>query len=500
MDHCTPEKAGISSRDVLNFYRALDKKHLSTHSVIMARGDCIFTECNYRPFTPEFKHRMYSVSKTFVSMAIGFCRQDGLLSLDDRFGAFFPEYDGDERLMNATLRDMLLMRTPFESGIDWFYSGASDRNDVYFAKHSDCYAGTHFQYDSPAAYMLGVIVERLTGKPFMEYLKEKVLTDIGFSSDAYCLKVPGGHSFSDSGVMCTPRDLLLFARFVQNGGTFGGRRYLDEEYIAEATEMRPNGDYGFEAHDTHGYGYFIWGAPEGCFAMLGMGNQIALCDKKHDFTFVMTSDNQGNPHNYEQIFDALYSNIIDKLGDSTLPADKTAQYELSAYISSAKLFCLPGAVSSPFVGRISGKEFVCDENVMKISRFSLTFSDNTGRFDYTDAYGRKEFVFGFGHNEFGKFPQDDMPDMTATLPCPGNRYDAAFSADWQSERQLRVRVQIIDKYFGNLAIVFGFTDENHVSVVMTKTAEAFLDEYRGVMNAKANNITDIRTESARNAT
>ena len=61
----------------------------------------------------------------------------------------------------------------------------------------------------------------------------------------------------------------------------------------------------------------------------------------------------------------------------------------------------------------------------------------------------------------------------------------AFSADWPNEYTLRVRVQIIDKYFGNLAILFGFKDPRRVSVRMTKAAEAFLNEYEGVMNATA---------------
>ena len=68
---------------------------------------------------------------------------------------------------------------------------------------------------------------------------------------------------------------------------------------------------------------------------------------------------------------------------------------------------------------------------------------------------------------------------------PGHTYRAAFSADWPEERKLRIRVQIIDKYFGNLGIVFGFRDEKNVSVRMVKNAENFLDEYKGTMNAHA---------------
>ena len=117
MRHCTPERAGISSSDVLNFYKFIDGCHLSTHSVLMARGNEIFTECYYAPFNKDFKHRMYSVSKSFVSIAIGFCEQDGLLSLDDPLAKYFEEYlEGkpEEYRPISTIREMLTMETSIE--------------------------------------------------------------------------------------------------------------------------------------------------------------------------------------------------------------------------------------------------------------------------------------------------------------------------------------------------------------------------------------------------
>ncbi|MBQ7901190.1 MAG: serine hydrolase, partial [Clostridia bacterium] len=88
----TPEEAGISSKRVLEFIKTLDSYKLRTHSIIMARGDKIFAEGYYAPFDKDFKHRMYSVSKSFVAMAVGLAEQEGLLSLDDRFMDYFPEY------------------------------------------------------------------------------------------------------------------------------------------------------------------------------------------------------------------------------------------------------------------------------------------------------------------------------------------------------------------------------------------------------------------------
>ncbi len=484
MIRCTPEAAGIRSSQVKRFYDFLDACNLSTHSVIMSRGGKIFSECYYEPFGKDFLHRMYSVSKTFVSIAVGFCIQDGLLSLDDTMDKFFPDHiEKDGAIIHTTtVRELLSMQTD-QKGVNWFKQHPKDRSEVYFRTPASKKSGTLFDYDSSGSYMLGVIVERLTGKPFLKYLQEKVLDDIGFSKDAYCIKAPGGYSFGDSGVMCTARDLHIFARFILNGGTWNGKRYLNEEYIRAATDMKVcTSDYGFLDHGSFGYGYLIWGAPEGCFAMLGMGNQVALCDPKHDFVFVINSDNQGNTRGYEQIFTALYIYIINELGDP-MPENEEENAALEASLKNKKLFFLKEAKNSPFSEKINGVTFVPDENPMKIKNFRLEFEGDEGVFHYENATGEKSLRFGFGHNVFMPFPEEGYSDLTANEYAKGNFYASAISADWCEEQKLRIRVQIIDKYFGNLAIIFGFKNENEVSVQMSKTAEDFLNEYNGVMNA-----------------
>ena len=122
---------------------------------------------------------------------------------------------------------------------------------------------------------------------------------------------------------------------------------------------------------------------------------------------------------------------------------------------------------------------------MGIKWFTLTFDGDEGTFSYENGQGRKDLRFGLGHNVFQKFPQEGYADLVGTVSVPGHKYDCACSADWPEAQKLRVRVQIIDKYLGNLAIVFGFRDEGQVSVRMTKKAECFLEEYSGIMNAKA---------------
>ena len=87
----SPEKAGISSKNIANFINTLNSYNINTHSIIMAKGNNIIAESYYEPFGKDILHRMYSVSKSFVAIAIGLAEQEGLLSLDDKFIYYFPE-------------------------------------------------------------------------------------------------------------------------------------------------------------------------------------------------------------------------------------------------------------------------------------------------------------------------------------------------------------------------------------------------------------------------
>ncbi|MBQ9735337.1 MAG: serine hydrolase [Clostridia bacterium] len=493
MRYVSPEQVGVTSENVMRFYRRIEEQGISMHSVILAKGDAVFSECYYAPFHKDFLHRMYSVSKTFVATAIGCCLDEGLLALSDTLEQHFPEYMSDgvsPSLRKTTVEELLKMETAV-TGEDphayWFAHVKDDRAAVYFKDKGQKNANTLFLYDSSGSYLLGAIVEKLTGKPFLTYLKDKILRNIGFSEDAFCLDAAGKYSWGDSGVMCRAYDLLLFARFWLNGGTWEGKRYLSEDFVTRAVSPAVcTSDFGFSGQDgTYGYGYQIWGARGGGFAMRGMGGQVALCLPKEDLILVTNADTQGHPLGYYPILDAFYTEIVEKMHAEPLPENAAAERALRVEEKGKKLFFLQGAANAAFAEKINGKHFVCEENPMGIRSFTLRFDGEGGTLSYENATGEKSFPFGLGHNEIAPFPEEGYSARVGGLAAAGHKYTAAFSADFPEEKKLRIRVQIIDEYFGNLAMVFGFRDENTVSVRMQKVAENFLNEYVGTMNATA---------------
>lgn len=492
MQYNIPENVGIHPAKILEFYKHLENNNLSTHAVYIARGNDIVSFAHWAPFDHDFLHRMYSVSKSFVSIAIGFCMQDGLLSLDDPIETYFPkeiEHQTDENMRAQTIRHMLMMSTA-KMAQNWFAYHGDDRVQVYFNNQAPSRpSGTLFEYDSSGSFILGALVERLTGKKFMEYLREKLFDKIGVSKEAYCLQCPGGHSWGDSGVMCTSEDLLRMVRFVANGGCWNGEQILDAEYVRLASSKQiDNNLHGIPGWETNGYGYQIWIGYEDSFFFNGMGCQFGLYLPKKDMLLVYNGDNQGKAGALNTIFDAFRAMVYDTAADGPIDPCPDVRVQLRQMEESMALMADRGERTSPVLDKINGKTFTLESNPMGITSFSLTIADDgLGSFTYVNGQGEKCLYFGMGENVFGYFPHTGYAAKVGSVSVPGHMYKCAASGAWYSPYQFHLKVQIIDDYFGTLNILFGFREDGRVGIQMVKVAEDFLHTYNGWADGKMQN-------------
>lgn len=491
----TPERTGIHSSHIKEWIQGIEAAKLSTHNIIIARGNEILFE-NYRPpFHADLTHRMYSVTKSFVAIAVGFAMQDGLLGLDDPIGKYFPsELEGnpDPNMGAQTIRQMLMMSTP-KKGRSWFYARSDDRVKEYF-QHATTSApcGSAFMYDSSGSFILGALVERLTNKKLIDYLREKLFDKIGVSKQARFLFCPGGHSWGDSALLAKPRDLLLTARFMLNGGSWDGEQLLDSEYVRTATSKLIETHPARSGFSGQGYGYQIWKSYDDSFLFNGMGCQFALCIPHSDIIMVYNGDNQGIDFAGELIIGSFFEKVArrakmpDTNGSYSLPENPDAHKELLDYANSLVLASEDGDMHSDIEKDIDGRWYTLEENPMGIKKLRLCFGDDVGRFEYTNAQGDKVLQFGLCKNEFGLFPEEGYSREVGSVYCPGNYYKCAASAAWKSREHLKLNVQIIDDYFGRLWIDLVF-DGDTVKVKMEKTAEDFLDTYIGEAVGKREN-------------
>lgn len=488
----TCEELGFSSKWVENMLDEIEAKKICLHSFIILRHGKIGAEGYWGSFSEEKLHRMYSVSKTFTSAAIGILAGEGRISLDDKIAKYFPDKIPSEGLHpyveGTTIKNLLTMTTPYNSvtyGIKykdwaWTFFNATHENpkgylDNVFPDHP---AGTVFNYDTAGTYILDCIVERVTGMPFLKYLRDKLLDPIGFSKETWCIKSPEGNSWGGSGVMCTSRDLAKFSQVFINGGKFNGKQLIPEDYVKEAVYPHvQNCTDGNFTPFTHGYGYQIWCGENGVFAFLGMGDQLALIFPKHDTILITTADTQGMDKTHSEIYYSFKNNIIKNLSNSSLPSDEAAQIHLNERCKNLKLPVPEGKAKGAFQDKINGKAYILDRNVMEISKIMVTIDGDEGVLCYTNPRGDKKIRFGML-----KHVEDFFPETHYFGDTIGKSADRMFkttsAAAWFNDHNLLIRIYIVDDCFGNLSISLSFKDDK-VGVLMHKNAEFFLDEYQG---------------------
>ena len=111
----SPENLGVPSLAVLSFIERIDREQTCMHGFLLLRKGQIAAEGYWAPYDENSMHRMYSVSKSFVSLAIGLMFDEGKICLDDRVVQFFKDkipQNIHPYLAQSTIRDLLVMATP----------------------------------------------------------------------------------------------------------------------------------------------------------------------------------------------------------------------------------------------------------------------------------------------------------------------------------------------------------------------------------------------------
>ena len=144
---------------------------------------------------PQTVYRVGSVTKQFTAAAILQLVEQQRLALDDTLGAFLPHYPQWGRV---TVRQLL----NHTSGIPSYTASARWRARVadHLAPDSvlafvasdtfDFAPGTRYRYNNTGYFLLGRILERVTGTPYDRYVAERFFRPLGMRSASYCPDSP----------------------------------------------------------------------------------------------------------------------------------------------------------------------------------------------------------------------------------------------------------------------------------------------------------------------
>lgn len=474
----TPEACGVPSGAVIAMLDHLKRSEVNIHGLCLMRGDAIFAEGYWKPFHKKSLHRMYSITKSFVSVAIGLLQEEGRLTLDDPICAHFPEkLSGPPHpfLAETTIRHMLCMTSPHWS-TTYKISESNDWVRTFFEVEPTHRPGTAFSYDTSASLVLAALVEKLSGKALLDYLREKVLDKLDFSQEAYILPDPAGISHGGSGLVCTLEDIYTFAYVCMNNGRLGDSQLLPETYLKEATSKQIDTSFLAPINEKQGYGYQFWRSRHGGFTLYGMGGQLAVCFPKQKLIFATMADTIPNPADMQTMYDAFWTHIFPFVEHSSgtcepLPEEPALYAQLAERLEELEITPgVRGSKTSPLEKAVQDKKYVLDENPMGLEYFILHFEDERFTLCYRNKSGEYQIPFSMNGQE--------------SFRVPGVVQDCLSFAAWTSPHVLTLQVSLIGQDFATARAQLAFK-ENTVTVHMKRNAEGLLENYNGNATGQA---------------
>lgn len=216
-----------------------------------------------QPVTAETQFRVGSVSKTFVAMALVQLYEDGELDLDATVASLVPDVRIDNP-WNAVEPVRVRHLLEHTAGFDDMHF-----NEVYVlddapdlpldevllrnpaSRRVRWRPGTRMSYSNPGYAVAGHVIEAVSGKPFEEFIRERILTPLGMRDSA----LPGDvtspglaqgydarqgppvvrrriHLRPAGALHSSPRDLGQFVEMLLNWGERGKDYVVDPEYLS----------------------------------------------------------------------------------------------------------------------------------------------------------------------------------------------------------------------------------------------------------------------------
>jgi len=210
----------------------------------------------YMPgFQPDERTDPASMHKSIVGILFGQLLADGLIkSVDEPVANYLSDWAGDGRKA-ITFRHLLTMtsgleRQPFSlspSSDFWKLNAGTDIKTLTLSKGADDPPGTIFSYYNVNPQIIAIVIERVTGKRYAQYLSERLWSKLG-ARDAYVyLDRENGLARTYCCLQASAEDWIRVGLLHLNKGRVGEAQVVAEDWMAQVvapSALNPN--YGFQ--------------------------------------------------------------------------------------------------------------------------------------------------------------------------------------------------------------------------------------------------------------
>lgn len=301
----TPEEQGVSSSAIRAFVTAADAKVKTMHSFMLVRHGHVVAEAWWKPESADKPHVLWSLSKSFTSTAVGLAVAEGKLSIDDPVLKFFPDdapAEPSEHLKAMRVRDLLTMSAGHQ--VEVRLNATTPWVRAFLAHEVPHKPGTHFQYNTPATYMLSAIVQRVTGQTVLEYLKPRLFEPLGIADPEWG-NSPQGISLGGYGLFLRTEDIAKFGQLYLQKGQWNGKQLIPESWIEQATSKQVSNGTDPERDWTQGYGFQFWRCRHNAFRGDGKDGQYCIVLPEHDAVIAITANTRDMQGELNLVWDHL---------------------------------------------------------------------------------------------------------------------------------------------------------------------------------------------------
>ncbi|MDP9041904.1 MAG: beta-lactamase family protein [Bacteroidota bacterium] len=257
------------------------------HRTIFKKSYGLADLATKKPVTPEANFNIGSLTKQFTAYAVLDLHNKGKFSLNDSIGKFFK--------LSAALTSIRISQLLSHcSGIPDHYSYV-DTNKIKHATDKDVLAaiqradslyfpsGTHYRYSNTAYCLLGLLIEKISGKSYSDFLQQDIFGPLGIEGAAvFQINLPifyrvTGYEFSKEGrfVKSDATESIFFSTEADGGIYISMNNYLkwcraiESGSLASTPAMRKAWQQQTPVDSVrglwYGNGWFIYktkGAPE----------------------------------------------------------------------------------------------------------------------------------------------------------------------------------------------------------------------------------------------
>ena len=252
-----------------------------------------------------------SVAKSVISALVGIAVGEGHISSIDQPISDYVRATPGSAYDGVSIRDVLQM----SSGARWNEDYNDPASDIYRLAAAMGNGGTLEEfvatmvrenepgricrYNSGDTQALGHLLVSATNRSITDYMQEKLVEPLGFSSPAYWLVDSTGMEVAFAGLIMTARDFAKLGELYRNGGRWRDEQIVSRPWVtasltSEADHLRP----GRPVVGSHpldlGYGYQWWlpASDSGEFTAIGVYNQFVYVSPTKKTVVVKLSANR----------------------------------------------------------------------------------------------------------------------------------------------------------------------------------------------------------------